>query len=98
MDWGVVSTIILGLIGIVGSIIGFVLTKQSKDANRIQKLEAENRTLELKNISKSIERVHSRIDDVEETQKEISNKLNDGENGIFVRLAKLETRLSEDAS
>lgn len=98
MDWGVISTIILGILGVIGSIIGFVLAKQNKDANRIQSLEASNRTLELKNISRSIERVHSRIDDVEETQKEISNKLNDGENGIFVRLAKLETRLNEDDS
>lgn len=98
MDWGVISTIILGVLGIIGSIIGFVLTKQNSDKNKIAKLEAENRTLELKNINDGIKRVHKRIDDVEDTQKEIKHSLNDGENGIFVRLAKIETKLNEDDS
>lgn len=86
MDWNLIISTVL-------AILGAFLAYQNAMAGRLRTEEAKNRALELKSISDGIKRIHNRIDDVEETQKEISNKLNDGENGIFVRLATIETTL-----
>lgn len=89
MDWGLISTI---LIFVVGSFLSY---KSATEA-RLRRAEAENRLLELKGIHDSIKRIHHRIDDVEKSNEDVLKQLTDPDRGLFVRIAKIETHLKLD--
>jgi uncharacterized membrane protein len=90
MDWGIVATVLIFILGCIGSFFGWVLAKQSKDANTIKKLETEKVMHELKDINSGIKRIHLRVDGIEATQDDVDKLLHDGEKGIFIRLNTLE--------
>lgn len=84
MDWGVISTIFIFVFGIIQTLLTL-----------LRRAEEKARNLELKAINDGIKRIHVRIDEVERIQDTILSKLNNENNGIFIRLVKLETKLNE---
>jgi CYTH domain-containing protein len=91
MDWNLIIQIVI-------AVLGAFLAYQNAMAGRLRTEEAKNRALELKNINEGIKRIHFRIDDVEKSNEKMVDLLNNGKDGVFVRLATIETILNKDDS
>ena len=93
MDWGLVATILIAIVGGIVSFFAWIFARQAKDESTIKQLETEKVMHELKDINIGIKRIHTRIDEVEETQSDVDKLLHDGEKGIFIRLNTLEHKI-----